>query len=102
MSDARIVDGPLNNAPHECAVSKSANGPFIDFNVDCKGIDPHIYIKASLIEDVARELLGMVPKKDVDALADQLEAAQARLEKLERTDEAIKELETATKELTAA
>lgn len=80
----RIVTSPLPYPPHACLATGRDDGPIIDFERDTIaapiGADPHVYMKASVIQDTAVELLGMVPKADVDALRETVEQLTEMLE----------------------
>lgn len=94
---ARLVEGPhaLNFRPNQCCVTQRADGEFIDFEAEIAGIDPHVYIRRSVIEDVGRELLGMVPASEVEELRERLDNAQTELARLQRIETATNELEAA-------
>lgn len=76
----RLIEGTPPFMPRKCLVSGSQEGVFVDFEATyTANCDPRVYLRAGIVERAAVELLGMVPKAEVDALKEQLAAAQARL-----------------------
>ena len=85
---ARLVELPSHKSspPHCCVVSGRRDGPLIDFGdptPKARGkLDPRLYMRAPIVEDVARDLLGMVPQAEVDDLRAQLEESEAERQRL--------------------
>jgi len=48
----------------------------------CGPHDPRIYLRSFVVEEAARDLLGMVPQADVDELRKELESANAEAGRL--------------------
>lgn len=79
--EAHIVDKALM-APGKCAVTGDMDGPFIDTGSWARHHDPYIYLHVPLVEYYARELLGMVPKEDLDLVEEYVAACEKELEEL--------------------
>ena len=79
-----LVTFPAHNSkpPHKCIVSGRRDGEVVDFQKDYVGTDPHVYIRRHRVEEAAEDLCGMVRQKVVDALKDQLAAAEAERDRL--------------------
>lgn len=71
--------------PQKCLFTGDIDGPFIDTGVK---FDPggslytHAYIHAPYWEQVARELLGMRPASEVEAMQEQVKALGEEIEGL--------------------
>ncbi len=70
----RIVKGPLPFSPHFCLVTQSEEGELIDFERDYIGIDPRVYLRREVVEEAARDCLGMVSGAEIQTLRKQLES----------------------------
>lgn len=92
----------LLSQPHACAVipgrSKDPEG-FVDTGVVAPGWDPYIYVSVAAVKEMGR-LIGMVPKAELDAIAEELrtqvaqakadcEAALAEVERLRPVEDYI-------------
>ena len=91
---ARIVstedDGfyPLPHLPRACAVTGRAEGRFIDFNVLIDRPEAtHLYLDVGLIEEVAREHLGMVSAGKAKQLEEWHEHEKGRADELAEQNE---------------
>ena len=76
--------------PAKCAVTGDIDGPFIDTGAWLPQVDPYIYLHVPLVEQMARDLLGMVPEKDVQALNDALEQVTDMYEDQKKELEALR------------
>jgi hypothetical protein len=88
MHDAMFpcITDQAPKAPSQCLFSQDHEGPWIDTGLVAPWIRPHGYIGVAYVEELARDLLGMIPRKEVEA---ELEAMRERLKELEkRADEA--------------
>jgi hypothetical protein len=79
--------------PAKCALTGDIDGPFIDTGTYCANIDPYIYLHVPIVEQMARELLGMVPAAEVEDLKAKVKELTKKVEVLGKADAAIKELE---------
>lgn len=78
-----VLDGgPLHQPPHACAVTNRDDGTVVDFGVELVGWDPHLYLRASVVEEAGR-LLGMVEKAKVDELEHALTSLSASFAELQ-------------------
>lgn len=104
MPRLKLVELPhrFSKPPHKCIVTGRRDLPVVDFGVDYTGIDPHVYIGAGRVEEAARELLGMVPRDDVNELLKRLHEAEAENERLQELIGAAEELEQALERVKAA
>jgi hypothetical protein len=75
--------------PAKCCVTGDIDGPFIDTGSWCDSVDPRIYLHAPLVEQYARDLLGMVPKAEVEKLTKQVENLKEEVEKLRKVEAAV-------------
>lgn len=87
-------------APGYCAVTHDIDGPFIDTGVITDFHEGRIYLHAPWVEQVARDLLGMVPKADYEALLERVEGFEEKLAQVDnvrslvaKRDEVDRELE---------
>lgn len=85
----KIVE-TAERVPARCIVTSEIDGPFIDTGTYAGEMDPYIYLSVPYITEVARDLLGMVPKKEVDDLREQVNAMKVKLEKMEKVEDAVK------------
>lgn len=85
----KIVEN-AERVPARCLVTSEVDGPFIDTGTYAGEMDPYIYLSVSFITEVARDLLGMVPKKEVEDLTEQVNALKVKLDQMEKVDDAIK------------
>jgi len=65
MNDPQIVP-EAKNRPGRCIASRDIEGPFIDVGVWSREHDPYVYLSVRWFEEIARDLLGMVSKAEVD------------------------------------
>lgn len=68
----KIVD-KATQAPAKCALTGDIDGPFIDTGCWLPEVDPYIYLHVPIVEQMARDLLGMVPEKEVAELEEAVE-----------------------------
>ena len=97
---ARIVDTadegfyPLPHPPRVCAVTGRAEGRFVDFNVLIDRPEAtHLYLDVGLIEEIAREELGMVSAGKAKQLEEWLENAKRERDELQGVLDTAIELE---------
>ena len=86
----KLVKGPLPDEPRHCLVTLRADGEFVDFgdwHAECE--IPRVYIKATVVERAARELLGMVPAVEVEMLQERLARFEERLIEMEQVEIAM-------------
>jgi hypothetical protein len=73
--------------PGQCLFSQDQEGPFIDTGLKAPWVSPYGYLGVNYIEGLARDLLDMVPRKELEveikALKDALAAYGQRIEQLE-------------------
>lgn len=85
--------------PGKCLASRDTEGPFIDTGCWTREHDPYLYLSVRWVEEVAKDLLGMVPEKEVEerfaGLEAQLKEQGEKLAALERFEEAVAEYEEA-------
>lgn len=85
---ARLVELPSHKSspPHCCVVTGRRDGQLIDFGDPtqkaCGPADPRLYMRSVVVEDAARELLGMVPQAEVDALRQELAECDAERQRV--------------------
>lgn len=105
---ARLVELPSNvsSPPHCCIVTGRIDGPVIDFGDPTPKAqgpnDPRIYLRSFVVEKAARDLLGMVPKAELDELREQLEASEAERKRLAEIVGGGEELTEAEERMRAA
>jgi hypothetical protein len=96
--EPKLVD-EAKKRPGKCLASRDVEGPFIDTGSWAREHDPYIYLSVRWVEEVAKDLLGMVPAKEVDerfaSLEGQLKEQAEKLAALERFEEAALEYEDA-------
>lgn len=101
---AKLVE-EAPNAPGQCLVSQDIDGPFIDAECWAPWRDPYVYLSARWVEEVARDVLDMVPRKEVEAkiasLEEQLASYGETVSKLNRIAEVSSELEQLKEEVVA-
>lgn len=85
--------------PGKCIVTGDIDGPFIDTGTYAGEIDPYIYLHAPYVEQLARELLGMVPASDVEKLQADLVEMAAKIEPLQRFVDAHAALDAAAEQV---
>jgi len=97
-----ITEAPFHAYPHACVVTGRDDGPVVDFAIEIGGVDPHLYLRLSVIEEAAA-LIGMVPKAEVDRLSlalddivEELVEAQKQLTAYAQVKEGLEALEGAT------
>lgn len=76
----RLVE-TAENFPARCAVTTSIDGPFVDFGVWAG--ENYLYLRKQVVEDVARETLGMVPLEDVKVLEDRIHELAQKIQVLQ-------------------
>lgn len=85
---ARLVELPdhKSSPPHCCVVTGRRDGPIIDFGDPtqkaCGPADPRLYMRGAVVEEAARDLLGMVPEAEVAEIRTQLEESEAERQRL--------------------
>ena len=70
----------------------------VDMDVDISGLDQHLYLRCSVVEDAGR-LLGMVSKSELDEVTTQLKALEVKIEALRVVASAITKVEEGEREL---
>lgn len=97
----QIAERPFHAYPHACVVTQRDDGPVVDFGIEITGVDPHLYLRLSVIEEAAK-LIGMVPKAEVERLSEELvrlseglEEAKRRIAAYEQVEEGLAVLEGA-------
>jgi len=87
MGDAAfpcIVD-QAPKPPSQCLFSQDHEGPWIDTGLVAPWIRPHGYLGVGYVEELARDLLDMVPRKElqeeIEALRAQVKALEERVQK---------------------
>lgn len=92
--EPKLVD-EAKRRPGKCLVSRDIEGPFIDTGCWAREHDPYLYLSVRWVEEVATDLLGMVPAKEVEerfaGLEAQLKEQSEKLAALERFEEAAAE-----------
>ncbi len=105
---AKLIElpNPKGRPPHCCIVSGRRDGPLVDFGELTQKAsgpgDPHVYLRTVVVEDAARDLLGMVRQVDVDALRAALSESEAKRERVEAILAGAEELSAAEDKLRAA
>lgn len=98
----RIVT-EATKAPGQCLASRDAEGPFIDTGLYAAHHNPYIYLSVPWLEQTAKDVLGMVPAKEVQeryaALEAEIKAYAEKLADLQRFEEAAVEYEAAKERL---
>lgn len=85
---ARLVELPSNvsSPPHCCIVTGRIDEPVIDFGDPTEKAqgpnDPRVYLRRSVVEKAASDLLGMVPQAEVDSLRQELAASEVERQRL--------------------
>ena len=75
--EAHIVEqAPM--APGQCLFSQDIDGPWIDTGVMAPWVSPYGYISVNYVEGLARDLLEMIPRYEVDAKVKELENRLAK------------------------
>lgn len=87
--------------PAKCIATGDIDGPFIDTECWAGEVDPYIYLHVPYVEQIARDLLGMVPEKDVQALRDAVEHLTDMVEDQRKELEAYRTIEEARKVVSA-
>ncbi|HEU5115588.1 MAG TPA: hypothetical protein VFT74_02825 [Isosphaeraceae bacterium] len=77
----RIVE-QATQPPGQCLFSQDIQGPFIDTEVGLPWHGPYGYISVAYIEAIAQDLLGMVPRREVEALEERMTALGEELDRL--------------------
>lgn len=92
--EVRLVD-EAKNRPGKCLASRDTEGPFIDTGCWAREHDPYVYLSVRWVEEVATDLLGMVPAKEIQERFAGLETLvveqSEKLAALERFEEAAAE-----------
>lgn len=81
MKPEIITEAPM--PPGQCLFSQDKEGPWIDTGLCAPWVRPYGYLGVRYVESLARELLDLVPRSEVESLTEQLEAYSARIEELE-------------------
>lgn len=97
--EPRIVDkAPM--PPGQCLFSQDIDGPWIDLGVVAPWIRPYGYLGVKYVESLAREVLDMVPRSEVQSqveeMQDRLAAYETELEELRGLAGAVAQIESAT------
>ena len=98
-----LLEKPLPKAPKKCLVTGRADGLIVDFGTDVQFPmpQPHVYLKASVVEEAA-VLLGMEPREKVAVLEDRLDEMAAELDALQDVAAAIEAKDEADTQLQEA
>jgi hypothetical protein len=105
---AKLVElpNPTSFPPHCCIVTGRIDEPVVDFGDPTPKAqgpnDPRVYIRASRVEEAAEDLLGMVPRKEVEELEERLGAAEAETARLTELVGAAEALEQSLERVKAA
>lgn len=94
----QLVKAPLPRMPHACAVTGRDDGELIDFQVESKGFDSHLYLRTGIVEEAGR-LIGMVPRAEVEDLRRQLARYGEQLEAMQAEADDLKEFRAAYEKL---
>lgn len=89
MSDFRLVESPPL-PPAACCVTGRADGPLVDTNI-ADNFGNELYLHPVVIEQ-AGELLGLVPRVELERAHEEHAAAGARIAELEAQVAALEEL----------
>lgn len=96
----KIVE-KANMPPAKCAVTGDIDGPFIDTGAWCANVDPYIYLHVPYVEQLARDLLGMVPKSEIEELRAKVEELEGRVEDYGKLARLVGEMESELEESAA-
>jgi hypothetical protein len=105
---AKIVELPSHKSspPHCCIVTGRRDGPVIDFGDPaakaCGPADPRVYMRGAVVEEAAKNLLGMRPAVEVKELEQQLGECDAERQRLAAIVAGSEELSAAEDKLRAA
>jgi hypothetical protein len=101
----RIVE-EAPKPPSRCLFSQDHDGPFIDTGLKAFGIHPYGYLGVRYVEELSRNLLGMVSKEEVDkefqGLKDEIAALRKRFEEVEEFKETLLEYDENSRKLEGA
>lgn len=107
-AQAKLIElpSPKGRPPHCCIVTGRRDGPLLDFGElteKAAGVaEPHIYLRAIVVENAARQTLGMVPKSEVDKLQAELAESEAERQRLAEILAGVEDLSAAEDKLRAA
>lgn len=89
--------------PGKCEVTGDIDGPFVDCGIkkEHMGYWNRMYLHVPWVEQIARQLLGMVPRSEIEELKERLKRAEDELEDIQIQAEKINEAERAIKEVIA-
>lgn len=91
--DAHIVEkAPM--PPGQCLFSQDIDGPWIDTGLVAPWIRPYGYLGVTYVESLARELLDMVSRSEVEKLSEALEAQAEEIESLKKTLDSMEQLQS--------
>jgi len=90
--EPRIVE-QAEMPPGQCLFSQDADGPWIDTGIYAPWVKPYGYLGVRYVEGLARDLLGMVPAKQVRGLEKQLEEIRERFAEVQQFIDATVEYE---------
>lgn len=68
----KTITKPLPSPPQQCIVTGRADGEIIDFGVDVQFLNPHIYIKKSIVEEAAAKECEMLSAADALELTNRI------------------------------
>lgn len=88
-----VEEAPM--PPGQCLFSQDIEGPWIDTGLVAPWIRPYGYLSVNYVESLARELLGMVPAREVNALKERLDSYEGQIKALQSFVEANENLEQA-------
>ena len=99
--EPQIVDqAPM--PPGQCLFSQDIDGPWIDTGLVAPWIRPYGYLSVKYVEELAKDVLGMVPRSKVTKLMKDCENLAQEIERLRETIETMERLDSLTNERTAA
>ena len=77
--------------PGKCAVTGDIDGPFVDCGIkyENRGYWTRLYLHAPWVEQVGRDLLGMVPQDELEAVEDEKKVLEDELEALQIAFDAL-------------
>lgn len=98
MGDAAFpcITDQAPKAPGQCLFSQDHEGPWIDTGLVAPWVSPHGYLGVDYVEELARDLLDMVPRKELEAEIEALRSQVAGLK--ERIDKEVTDFIDATVE----
>lgn len=87
-----LKDGEFLKPPGWCVFTHDIDGPFLDTGININEIDPRGYVHVPFVEAMGRAV-GMVPKYEVDALKERLDAMEESFNEVSKQLDAIRVLD---------